>query len=178
MLMSSTDRHPFSDCLTHRVCREAETNLSKSKIALKRFSNGIRAWDRSAEVFIENVGSWLTMKDRLLRVQDLNSRKGQSSRWRGTQEWRGSEFKVRPGVSLADVCVGLRGSGESDGCLGVRECLGSSGTHMSLAHGSCGSWRTTGGSRCYTCYTRSWLGLQKASCRNTSPGPTSRRLRR
>lgn len=67
MLMSSTDRHPFSDCLTHRVCREAETNLSKSKIALKRFSNGIRAWDRSTKVFIENVGSWLTMKDRLLK---------------------------------------------------------------------------------------------------------------
>lgn len=64
MLTSSTDRHPFSDCLTHRVCREAGTNLSKSKIALKLFSNGIRAWDRSTKVFIENVGSWLTMKDR------------------------------------------------------------------------------------------------------------------
>ena len=56
MLTSSTDRHPFSDCLTHRVCREAETNLSKSKIALRLFSNRIRAWDRSTKVFIENVG--------------------------------------------------------------------------------------------------------------------------
>lgn len=34
----------------------------------------------------------------------------------------------------------------------------------------------TGGSRCYTCYTQSWPDLQKASCRNTSPGPTSRHL--
>lgn len=56
MVMSSTDRHPFSDCLTHKVCREAETNLSKSKIALKRFSIGIRAWDRSTKVFIEKRG--------------------------------------------------------------------------------------------------------------------------
>lgn len=85
---------------------------------------------------------------------------------------------ARPEISLADVCAGLCVSGGSGGRLGLRVTLGSSGTHMSLAHGSCGSWRTTGGSRCCTCYTRSWRGRQKASCRNTSPGPTSRHLGR
>lgn len=64
LLLCSTDRYPFSDCLTHKVCREAETNLRKSKIGLKQFSNGIRAWDRSTEVFVENVGSLLTMNSR------------------------------------------------------------------------------------------------------------------
>lgn len=59
MLMSSTDRHPFSDCLTHKVCRDAETNLSKSKIALKLVSNGKRARDRSTKESVENV-VWLS----------------------------------------------------------------------------------------------------------------------
>lgn len=49
---------------------------------------------------------------------------------------------------------------------------------MSLVHGFYGFWRTTGGSTCCTCYIQSWLCPQKASCRNTSPGPTSRRLKR
>lgn len=73
------------------------------------------------------------------RVQDLILRKGQSSRWRGKQERRGSEFMVRPGVSPADVCAGLRVSGGSGACPEFHVSLYSSGTHMSLARGSCGS---------------------------------------
>lgn len=180
MLMSSTDRHPFSDCLTHRVCREAGTNRSKSKIALRLFSNGIRGWDRSIKVFVEKVSSLLNVKDKRRRLRDLNQRKGHSSRWwsrsqRGQSSWF---FFFWGGVSLADVYWGLLVSGGSGGCPGSRLTLGSSGTHMSLARGSCGSWRTTGESRCDTCCTRSWLDLRKASCRNTSPGPTSRHLTR
>lgn len=57
----------------------------------------------------------------------------------GKQEWKGSEFRVWPGVSLADACVGLHVSGGSGGHLGFRVTPGSSGTHMSLARGSCGS---------------------------------------
>lgn len=92
MLMSSTDRHPFSDCLTHRVCREAGTNRSKSKIALRLFSNGIRGWDRSIKVFVEKVSSLLNVKDKRRRLRDLNQRKGHSSRWwsrsqRGQSSW-------------------------------------------------------------------------------------------
>lgn len=94
------------------------------------------------------------------------------------QDQRESKFKVCSGVSLTDVCVSLHESGQSDGHPGARVCLCSSGTHISLAHGSCGSWHMIGGSRCYTCYIQSWLCLQKASCRSTSPGPTSRHLRR
>lgn len=93
MLTSSTDRHPFSDCLTHRVCREAETNLNKSKIALKLFSNGIRAWDRSTKVFIENVGSWLTVKDRRLKGARPEFKEGVSpAGGGGGKSGRGQEF--------------------------------------------------------------------------------------
>lgn len=60
-----------------------------SKIELKLFSNGKRAWDRSIKVSIENVGSLLTMKDRDRRVQDLNMSKGQSGRWRVSRSSRG-----------------------------------------------------------------------------------------
>lgn len=45
----------------------------------------------------------------------------------------------RPGISLTDACAGLCVSGGSGGYLGLRVSLGSSGTHMSLARGSCGS---------------------------------------
>lgn len=57
----------------------------------------------------------------------------------GGQEWKGSEFGVRSGVSLEDACVGLRASGGSAGHLAFRVTLGSSGTRMSLVRGSCGS---------------------------------------
>lgn len=40
-------------------------------------------------MFIEKVGSWLTMKDRDGRVLDLNLRRGQSSRWRVSRSSRG-----------------------------------------------------------------------------------------
>lgn len=46
---------------------------------------------------------------------------------------------VQPGFSLADACVGLHASGGSGGHLGFRATLCSSGTHMTLARGSCGS---------------------------------------
>lgn len=173
LLTPTTDRHPFIDCLTHRVCREAETNLRKSKIALELFSNGRGAGDRSTKMFLENVGPVLATQviGRWIwgRVSPAGARK---------QEWLGLEFSVRPGVSLADVCEGPCVSGGSGEHPGYHVSLGSSGTHMSLGHGSCGSWHMTGGSRCYTYYTQSWPGPRTASCRNMSPGPTSRHLGR
>lgn len=79
-------------------------------------------------------------------------------------------------VSPACVCWGPRASGGSGGCPGGRGPPGTSGRRTSPARGSCGFWRTTGGSRCDTCCTRSWPGRRRASCRNTSPGPRSRHL--
>lgn len=119
-------------------------------------------------------GQMLSRKEGL----DLNLRKGQSNRWT-LSRW-GQSFLgwACHSVILAGVCWMLRGSGGSAGCPGFRASLGTSGTHTSPGRGSCGFWRRTGGSRCCTCCTRSWPGPRMASCRNTSPGPTSRRLRR
>lgn len=64
---------------------------------------------------------------------------GLSSKWKGKQEWKGSEFMVEPRVSQADAYVGPRESDESGGHRGFRVTLGSSGIHTSLARGSCGS---------------------------------------
>jgi len=129
-------------------------------------------------VCIENVGFMAGHEGQRLKVARPEFEEGsvQQAAWR--QEWKGSEFRGRPGVSPADACAGLCASGGTGGRLRSRVTLGSSGTYMSLERGSYGSWHRTGGSRCCTGYTRSWPGPRKASCRNTSPGPTSRHLRR
>lgn len=79
-------------------------------------------------------------------------------------------------VSPACACWGPRANGGSGGCPGGHGPPGTSGRRTSPARGSCGFWRTTGGSRCDTCCIRSWPGRRRASCRNTSPGPRSRHL--
>lgn len=123
--------------------------------------------------FASPEGQTLSRKEGL----DLNLRKGQSNRW--TLSRRGQSFLgwACQSVSLAGVWWGLRESGGSAGCPGFRASLGTSGIRTSPGRDSCGFWRRTGGSRCYTCCIRSWPGPQMASCRNTSPGPTSRHLR-
>lgn len=94
-----------------------------------------------------------------------------------SSERKGSKSSERhPLVSPACVCWGPHASGGSGGCPGGRGSPGTSGRRTSPARGSCGFWRTTGGSRCDTCCTRSWLGQRRASCRNTSPGPRSHHL--
>lgn len=161
--MSSTDRYPFGDCLTHRVCRKQGRSPVKSKSAIKPCVDGIRPGGQFHQSVFRNRGFLVGHK-----------RSGPAGWGQTGDEER---FMVRPRVSLADVYASRCASGASAGRLGVRICLGSFGIRMSPARGSCGFWRRTGGSRCYTCYIRSWLGLRKASCRSMSPSPTSRRLK-
>lgn len=104
-------------------------------------------------------------------VQNLNWRRGQFQ-----TEGANAPSELRLLLSPACACWGRRASGGSGGCPGGRGSPGTSGRRTSPARGSCGFWRTTGGSRCGTCCTRSWLGRRRASCRNTSPGPRSRHL--
>ena len=150
MLTSSTDRHPFSDCLTHRVCREAGTNRSKSKIALRLFSNGIRGWDRSIKVFVEKVSSLLNVKDKWWRLRDLNQRRGHSSRWRGSRSQRGqsSWFIWGGGVSVQQMLAG--GYSWAVGAAGVRGSvwLSAALAHICLWHvalADLGAWQVNPG---------------------------------
>lgn len=64
----------------HKVCRKQKQTLVNLKQHSKQFPNGIKIWVKSTKVFLENGGSWLTMKDGDLKV--LNLRRGRSNRWR------------------------------------------------------------------------------------------------
>lgn len=144
--------------------QEGSRNKPYSKIALHKWIKDLGQVHQSVHRK-RGAGLWL---NRRLKVSGPDEEEKYNNpafkKDRPRRKW--SKFWTRLWVNQAGVCGGLCVSGASGEHQAPRVCLGSSDKHMSLARGSCGSWRRRGGSRCYTCYTLSWPDQQKASCRN------------